>query len=64
MVVSALKSARCRTAALLRGVEVPSVWTDATAQAALNAFSRTTKSAKASRRRLLEKTLRLDEVGR
>ncbi len=48
----------------LAGLELPDAFRSATQAAALNAFSRTTKSAKASRRRLLEKTLQLDEVGR
>ncbi len=59
--MTALKSARCRTALMLRNVEVPSVWMDATVESAINAYTRDTKSARASRKRLAGKVVRIDE---
>ena len=59
--MSAIKAARCRTALLLRGIEVPSVWMEATVASAINAFTRSTQSAKASRRRLAGLVVRIDE---
>ncbi len=54
-------SARKRTALLLRGVELPECMMDATVEAAINAYTRDTKSARASRKRLAGKVVRIDE---
>ena len=59
---NALTQARRRTSLLLNGVELPACFADATVQAAINAFTRSTVSAKASRRRLVGKVVRIDEM--
>ncbi len=59
---AAIKSARTRTALLLNGTEYPQAFLDSTVQAAINAFTRSTVSAKASRRRLVGKVVRIDEM--
>lgn len=61
--VNALTSARKRTTLLLRGTELPAAFLDATVEAAINAYTRDTQSAKASRRRLAGKVVRIDELG-
>jgi hypothetical protein len=59
---SALTQARRSTSAKLSGLELPSCFIEATVSAALNAHERTSASAKASRRRLLDKATRLAGV--
>lgn len=58
----ALPAARRRTTLLLNGVELPACFADATVEAAILAFTRSTQSAKASRRRLVGKVVRLDAL--
>lgn len=58
-----LTTARRRTAQILRGAELPDCFLDATVEAAINAYTRETVSAKASRKRLAGKVVRIDELG-
>lgn len=57
--MSALTTARRSTSAKLSGLEIPAAFAQATVSAALNAIDRKTVSAKASRRRLQDKAMRL-----
>jgi hypothetical protein len=59
---SALTQARRSTSARLAGLELPAAFVSATCAAAMNAHERTSASAKASRRRLLEKATKLAGV--
>ena len=54
-----LAKARERTTKRLASCELPDVWVQGTVASAANAYSRKTKSAKASRRRLNDKVERL-----
>jgi hypothetical protein len=58
---NALTAARRRTALILRGQELPACFLDATVESAINAFTRDTQSAKASRRRLAGLVVKIDE---
>jgi len=57
-----LAAERRRVTNELAAVELPACFAQATVSAALNAHERTTNSAKASRRRLLDKATRLAGV--
>jgi hypothetical protein len=57
-----LTTARRQTSKALRGLEIPQAFQLATIASATNAHTRTTKSAVASRRRLLAKAERLAGV--
>ncbi len=57
-----LSQTRTRTTKALRGLELPACFQLATISAALNATERQTVSAKASRRRLNEKALKIAAV--
>lgn len=56
---SSLAATRRLTTLKLAGLELPSCWAAATVSAAVNAIDRSTVSAKASRRRLVTKALRV-----
>ncbi len=60
--MSALSQVRARTTRALAGLEIPAAFQVATVNAAINATERTSKAAKASRRRLQSKALRLASV--
>lgn len=60
--MSAVTQARRSTSAKLAKTELPSCFVLATIQAGINAHERSTKSAKASRRRLVAKAERLAGV--
>jgi hypothetical protein len=54
---------RRSTSAKLRGLQLPEAFQVATIAAAVNAHSRNTQGARASRRRLTDKALRVSERG-
>lgn len=59
---NAITSARRRTALLLRGIELPAAFQDATLEAACLAYER--NASPKTRRRLVGKVVRIAEVAR
>ena len=57
-----LSRTRAQTTRRMAGVEIPACFAQATYSAAANAYDRSTVSAKASRRRLSDKAMKLAAV--
>lgn len=60
--MNSLSQARRLTTLKIAGLEIPECMLEGTVQAAINAFSRDTVSAKASRRRLVGKVEKIDAI--